>query len=341
VIKHQLKLVLANKRVLLIAPNFFGYEKAIIDALTQYGASVDFLPDRPFKNHVARGLSTIWGGAASLYSRYLIYKKHLQSWRDKNFDYILIINGQTCSSEFIDELRGLFKSACFLLYIWDSVRNRPNSISIMGKFDRVFTFDPVDASEYRLRFRPLFFLDRYQELLGSRGQKYCLSFIGTMHSDRYLVSKRVFAQIPHSFEVYKYFYVQSWYVYLAKKLTRVSFQNSRISEFNFSPLSGDQIDSVFRDSLCILDIEHPRQSGLTIRSLEALGAGKKLVTTNATIVKYDFFCPDNILVINRDFPEIPDSFLRSSYKPLPFQVYEKYSVAGWLHTLFCSSGSGL
>jgi hypothetical protein len=76
-----------------------------------------------------------------------------------------------------------------------------------------------------------------------------------------------------------------------------------------------------------------------MRTLEALGAGKKLVTTNSAIVQYDFFCSDNILVVDRNSPRIPESFFQVPYKQLSSQLYKKYSVSGWLGELFCSDGS--
>ena len=39
---------LSGKRILFMAPKFFGYETEIARALAARGALVDLLPDRPF-----------------------------------------------------------------------------------------------------------------------------------------------------------------------------------------------------------------------------------------------------------------------------------------------------
>ena len=47
----------------------------------------------------------------------------------------------------------------------------------------------------------------------------------------------------------------------------------------------NDIVSLYKESEVILDINHPGQNGLTMRTFEALGAGKKLITTNTEIKK--------------------------------------------------------
>jgi hypothetical protein len=43
---------LTGRRVLLMAPRFFGYEIEIADELRRRGALVDALPDRPFDSPI-------------------------------------------------------------------------------------------------------------------------------------------------------------------------------------------------------------------------------------------------------------------------------------------------
>ena len=51
---------------------------------------------------------------------------------------------------------------------------------------------------------------------------------------------------------------------------------------------------IFSDSRCILDAPQAGQVGLTIRTIECLGAKRKLVTTNSDIKNYDFYNENNI-----------------------------------------------
>ncbi|MEK5777604.1 lipopolysaccharide biosynthesis protein, partial [Acinetobacter nosocomialis] len=61
-----------------------------------------------------------------------------------------------------------------------------------------------------------------------------------------------------------------------------------------------EIVELYAKSNIILDISHPGQSGLTMRTFEAIGAGKKLITTNTNIKEYPFYNANNIFIISRD-----------------------------------------
>jgi hypothetical protein len=87
-------------------------------------------------------------------------------------------------------------------------------------------------------------------------------------------------------------------------------------------------------SKAIIDIEHPKQKGLTIRTFEVLGKEIKLITTNKNIIEYDFYNEANISVIDRNNPVIDDNFLNKPYQPLSPKLYYKYSIDGWLEDIF-------
>ena len=60
-------------------------------------------------------------------------------------------------------------------------------------------------------------------------------------------------------------------------------------EISFTKRSAAEIVDVVRSSRAVLDIQHFKQTGLTMRTLETFGAGKKLITTNHEVKKYDFY----------------------------------------------------
>jgi hypothetical protein len=80
----------------------------------------------------------------------------------------------------------------------------------------------------------------------------------------------------------------------------------------------------------VLDIEYPKQAGLTMRTFEVLASRKKLITTNKTILQQDFYNPMRICFINRDNPSVPTDFLISEVPPLSDNFMTKYSLRGWL-----------
>lgn len=327
---------LKNKKILLICPIFFGYEYSIKDTLIEAGASVHHLSDRPYKNQLLRALTNTFPAVSQYLTEHFYYRKHLKRATEVVFDYVLVINGQTCSGSLIQWLRKSCSQAKFLLYFWDSVANRPDSLTLARCFDKVFTFDPADSKRNNWIFRPLFFTADYAFPTQAKEHKYGLSFIATAHTDRFSVSRKVFQQVEKNFRVFKYLYLQAPWVYFAYKITSKTVSDASFGDFNFAPLDKKNIRQVFDDSLCVLDIEHPKQLGLTIRTFEALGAGKKLLTTNQSVRDYDFYNAQNILTIDRNSPFIPLDFLNTPYVPIPEAIYAKYSIDGWLHEIFSS-----
>lgn len=89
------------------------------------------------------------------------------------------------------------------------------------------------------------------------------------------------------------------------------------------------MNDVYEASRCVLDSAQAGQLGLTIRVLEALGAKKKLITTNEDIVNYDFYRPENIYVYEGKI-DLDNVFFKSKYVELEEDIYKKYSLQSWL-----------
>lgn len=317
-----------SARVLLVAPPFFGYDQDIKQGIEMRGVRVDLLPDRPFDSPTMRALTKL-RPAWILPAADRLYEQLLEGFGAKHYDAILVVNGQTLSSAMRRRLRQMFPAARQVLYMWDSLRNRPGMISELDQFDATFSFDRSDASGYGMTLRPLFFGPRF-ELAPQDTFKHHISFVGTAHTDRFAVVDRLRRSLPAGLNAHWYLYLQARWVFHWYKLTQPGFNSARLDDFQFQPLSKPALSKVFADSRAVLDIEHPLQRGLTMRTFETLGAHKKLVSTNPDVREYDFYDARNICVIDREAPRLPEGFLESPSVPLPSTLYRKYSLAGWL-----------
>ena len=81
---------------------------------------------------------------------------------------------------------------------------------------------------------------------------------------------------------------------------------------------------IFKESNCILDAPQAGQTGLTIRTIECLGAKRKMITTNKDIKKYDFYNESNILVFDGKIDKECD-FFKNPFIELNEEIYKKYS----------------
>lgn len=316
-------------RVLFIAPPFFGYERDMAEELRRRGYAVDELRDRPFDTPLMHAV-TRYARGAMIGAADRLYRRQLEAYGRSAYDLVLVVNGQTLSEATLRQLRAAYPGAAFVLYLWDSLANRRSVVRNLPSFDACLTFDAGDAREYGLRFRPLFYGPRFTPALAGTQPKWDVSFVGTAHTDRYAVVRRVSAAIGASPRRYWYLYLQAPWVYYANKVVNPALRGARRREFAFTPLSKAQLADVYRQSAAVLDIEHPRQTGLTARPFETLGSEKKLITTSARVREYEFFDARNIHVIDRARVTVPADFLRTPYMRPPSDVYARYSVAGWL-----------
>jgi hypothetical protein len=319
---------LEGQKALLIAPTFFGYSNEIRDELRRRGACVDTLPDRPFESALLKTV-TRFGRWLVIRSADNFYFEELKRFGRTSYDFILVVNGQTLSKRFLAELRSSFPRARFVLYVWDSFRNRPSIIQNLNFFDDCFSFDPICSKEFNLKFRPLFFAPGFGVPLHA-DIDYDLSFIGTAHTDRYPIICNLKDSLRSNVRFYRYLYLQARWVFYAYRYGNREFKGAKIGEFRFSPLAIGDVQNVFSRSRAILDIEHPRQRGLTMRTVETIGASRKLVTTNSSIREYDFYSKENVCIIERRNTKTSEEFFDTPYRPIERSVYKKYSLMGWV-----------
>ena len=99
-------------------------------------------------------------------------------------------------------------------------------------------------------------------------------------------------------------------------------------------ISLEEVMNYMECSSILLDIQKENQEGLSFRVFEALGYEKKLITTNKDIVNYDFYNPNNILIIDRENPHIPKTFLNTSYSTVSENIIKKYRRESWIQQVF-------
>lgn len=321
-------------KLLLIMPRFFNYPEIIIEELNNMGYEVDFFDDRPSTN--------AWVKATIRINKKIIYsyiKKYfneiMRTIRSKKYDVVFLISGQSLSfsEDMIGEIKKCQVNAKFLLYQWDSQRNFPYIEHIQRFFDRCYSFDRQDVEENpRLKFLPLFYSKIYEEMgkKDIKDFKYDFCFIGTAHPKKYKFINMMSEQLKYGYpRQYIYFYFPSPIVYFYRKIMNKEMRKAKYSEFHYIPLKGEKMNDIYLTSKCVLDSAQSGQMGLTIRVIEALGAKKKIITTNKDIVNYDFYCPENIYLYDGKI-NLDNVFFKEEYKEIDRQIYEKYSLRSWL-----------
>lgn len=124
----------------------------------------------------------------------------------------------------------------------------------------------------------------------------------------------------------------SKFKFIYHKLFSPEYKDAKLSDFQLNKLQANEMMDIFENSRCILDAPQAGQSGLTIRTIECLGAKRKLITTNKDIKKYDFYNENNIFVFT-DTIDVNSKFFNSPFVDIDESIYMKYSLREWLRTI--------
>jgi hypothetical protein len=91
----------------------------------------------------------------------------------------------------------------------------------------------------------------------------------------------------------------------------------------------DNIDTMNR-ARCLLEIAQANQSGLTVRCLEALFFGKKLITNNACVRDLPFYSPERFFVLGQDEAARLGAFLAAPLPALAPGALDPYDFSHWV-----------
>lgn len=326
---------LKGKRILFLCVQWFDLEKDIVTQLEKHGAEVTYFDERPANNNFTKGLLRI--NRDLLEKRVKKYYANiLDQINDKQFDFLFVNRGEVVPESFLEQFIQLYPNCKRIFYTWDSFANLGHSVNILKYFHKKFTFDKKDASEYEIGFRPLYFMDRYSKINNTtKNENIDLLFLGTAHSDRYIISNQIADWCKQNDLVpYNYYFMQGKFVYFYKKFFDKSFNAFDYKKLSFKSLTSEEVIELYERSNVILDISHPNQSGLTMRTFETIGAKKKLITTNSNIKDYPFYNPNNICVIDRKQPKLTKDFFTNQYQFQTEEMYYRCSIDGWIEDIF-------
>lgn len=315
--------------VLLIAPRFYDYDTKIKEEIERQGHTVDIFCEYKerysvFTKIIARFINKKLRIKNNRNKQKIILEKSIH----KRYNIILVIVGRFLTRDFVQNLRTQQSEAKFILYLWDDVKRCESFDDIHTYFDTIYSFDRKNCIDYGYKFLPLFYTRDFKPVICRK----TISIYGAFsaHSDRIQIIKKIARQTSDAYFYIFYLSKMDWLKYLI--LGKKENLNNQI-HMSIVSLSESQNIQNMQKAKCILDIQHPAQTGLTIRSIESIGCEKKLITTNTDIVNYDFYNPQNIAIIDRDNPLISKDFFDTDYVRLDEKIYRQYSIEQFVKKL--------
>ena len=300
-------------RVLFIGLDYHDYTKEIVLALERQGYKVDFhdiQPGTPKLKLIRKFLKAGYVNALDNYHESIILKSETFS-----YDYVLFLQVHQFRASSLQRLRNIHKNATFVLYNWDSIQNH-NYLDRLQYFDRKLTFDPIDAAVHGQHYLPLFCLNELRDAKRSNVDS-AIYFVGNIvNPKRYEIIQEFKLFCRERGIPFRYFLRASTHSYLST--VRAGFIPFDISLLS---LSSRQIRDLMDSASTVFDFANHDQQGYTMRVIENLCAGKKIISNNQRLLSEDFYSPDRIFVYqSNDFDGVEDfinTALEDPYKPFP------------------------
>jgi hypothetical protein len=319
--------------VLLISPPFFDYYLSISSVLNKFGYKVTWWDERPYTNIFYKLALRIFPSVVKKYFDH-IYLNRLLDIKYQDISHVLIIKGEGISRRVALEMRKKMAYASFGLYFWDSFENVSSVSSILDLFDSISTFDPQDSKNFNWHYRPLF---SHNSLTLKKKKndlnRYDWCFIGSMHSDRHRVIHRLRKNLGKNTQSFVFCYFQSPLILMYRKMIDWTLWFAPPGTLSTQSMSAADLQYYVNLSDAVLDIEHPKQRGLTMRTIETMISEKKLITTNKNVIDSNLYDKSRIHIINRDNPQLPSNFIDCPFLPIPKSLKDYYSCETWVSEL--------
>lgn len=312
-------------RITVLSLDLYGFNKFIVDELKGKNVDATYINSAEFK-YVYKN----FGEKLKNFLSKTFIKKNLKKIKQTNFildkipndiqDITLVVDPAHFNHIVLKEIRK--KSVKLIAYNYDSMAQLPLPADKISYFDEIYSFDKDDCKNYNFKFITNFIYSAKKDI--SENYKLKAFTIQSKSNDRIHTLSKIADQLD-TLNINNY----EFHIYgKAKK----SVNNNIIFFSERIPL--DTFKNKMENSEILLDLVRECQNGLSFRIFEAMALQKKLITTNVNIKDYDFYNPNNILIIAKINPIISEKFLAVNYQPIPENIYNKYTLENWIKTVF-------
>lgn len=339
--------------ILLIAPSYMLIYRDIVTEMMRRGWHVDFIAetyDRRDPNNVQLRYDKLRHALLVHPERW--ERKNRRRWEttlsntpyNKTYDILLVVNGQGFHPCIVDILRKRNPRLQTVNYLFDTVRGVYQFNHNFAYFDHIATFDHTESQQFNITFLPNFWTPCIQH------QNTTYRFFGLgKHDMLRLQLFRKIAEItqhdtkPSYIQIIidppvKFYSLRM----LLRRLTGrpyVSINDYRCELSTTESIPPEEYKRLIADSDIVIDTAAQWQDGLTPRFMWALGANKKIITTNSSARQYTFYSPEQIYIVD-DISRLYECdnfkrFLNTTPHTTPEMQadIDQYRIDNWIDTL--------
>lgn len=314
-------------KICLISFDFFNFDHNIILELQRRNIEAEHIDISKFTYKY----TSIFDRAANFFNKKILKKnkKIIEMEKDAlrrlhnlgHQDIILVIRPDCLSKE--THLKIKTYTDKYIAYIYDSCRRFPVDHLLNGIFDEIFSFDFADVKKYNFTFMSNYIYNEKKELNAPNINDNIFIIVSVDERFEFLNNLANYLSMNH---------IKFKFIAVGKKAPKNI--NSNII-FQRKKLFAKDLKDDLENSKIFLDLIRHGHNGLSFRIFEALAMQRKIITTNQTISQYDFYNPNNILILDESKPiTINPEFFNSPYEPLNDDVFYKYTIENWVKTVF-------
>ncbi|WP_261510069.1 glycosyltransferase family protein [Chryseobacterium paludis] len=322
-------------KICVISYDFWGYDKHIVETLCKKGIDAHHIKianvtHSNFQERATNAISKVF------------LNKNLKTEKRQQFvlnslakighqDQILVLNPDAFDTSTLEEIKTYSKR--LITYLYDSLERFPVEDEKLALFDKVFSFDITDIEKHGFeKLTNYIYLDHLSNK--SQNPQMDLFYITSYDNKRVsyikLLAKKLIA-LNLKFQI-MIIGKKSWKNQLKNLFITVPENLSVI--FSIKKICHKDLPSYYKNSKALLDLTRENQHGLSFRVFEAMALEKKIITDNSIIKDYDFYNPNNILVLDETCSNLTKSFFDQPYQKIPDEIYNYYMLDKWVDRVF-------
>jgi hypothetical protein len=313
------------KNIYIVAPDSVGILALALQHLRQRPATqIDFtdlvLPANErfhYKNFLQRATNFYLKTFSGKNLKQVYYNERIQhkiKQQQRQYDSIIIIRPDLLNDETLQLLRSMTNH--YVAYYWDSADFFPRKKTIAAYFDKVYSFDRADCTNYGYTTITNFYIAE------NVSAEINIQAYGLLSYDKRKTQLEKIAA-----------YLQAVGIsYCIKTYSQKPFESNYLTRLN-TVLDYNAMLNEIAHCQVVIEVQKEGQQGLTFRPFEALGMEKKMITNNPRIKEYDFYCEENICVVEPDNIVIPAQFFSTPYTKIVPAIKHKYHLDCWFDTL--------
>lgn len=310
------------RKITIIYPFAYGYIDLVVKELKSHSnIIVTEIKTDTIKYQYPNPFAKTWNGITKLFGKNIkkeYFRNQILGQVREKQDITFIIRPDLFDVSLLEKLKK--KTENFIAYYYDSCKKYPKQVDLIPFFDEIYSYENEDIEKYNFIETSNFI---YDESIATEDIRYDIFNISSYDSRIDEINRIANALSDAGLKIY-------FILFYFKKL---SFPNLiSVTEY----LSLKETKKLISESRSMLDVQRIDQNGLSFRTFESLGYRKKLITTNKMVREYDFYHPNNILVINSnkiDTDEIKN-FLKLAYVEISQDILKKYNLKSFTKKIF-------